>query len=197
MSMPKCEMPQDPDTHAARLPVWPGDIFPRSAHSCSPGLSAFEGLATICLLSVVSVEGAHMTVRTDTSHQISCAHMLVLGCVCAEGVVFTVGSKRVMTVSEATGGERHQLSSPAKAHRAGSRGSLGKVQRHCGVRACGPCGGSGEGKTRLQDLNSSEMWELWAPGMGALSGSLDRTLGAVIEMYSGNPVSVGHALQSW
>lgn len=149
------------------LSVWPGNLFPRSAHSCSlfPGLYAFEGLA-ICLLSVVSVEGAHVTVRTDTCHQISCAHMLVLGFVCAEGVVSTVGSERVMTVSEPTGGGRHQLSSPAKAHRARPRGGLGKVWLALWGQACGPCGGSGEGKTRIQDLNCSEMWELWAPEWG-------------------------------
>lgn len=84
------------------------------------------------------MEGAHVTVRTDTCHQISCVHMLVLGFVCAEGVVSTMGSERVMTVSEPTGGGKHQLSSPAKAHRARPRrGARGAGKSVAGIVGSG------------------------------------------------------------
>lgn len=110
--------------------------------------------------------------NTDTCYQISSAHMHVSGFACVEGVVSSVGSVCVMTVLEGTRGRKHQLSSSGKTHRAHPQGSLGKVKPALWGQACGTCRGSGEGKTRIQGLNSSEMWELWAPGMGALSESV-------------------------
>ena len=87
-----------------------------------------------------------------------CAHAGVRACVWED------------CVSESTGGRRHQLNSPVKAHRARPPGSLGKAKPAMWGQTHGSYGGSGEEKTRIQSLNGSEMWELWAPHMGALSG---------------------------
>jgi len=90
-----------------------------------------------------------------------CAHARVRAC----GI-------RVCDVLEGTRGRKHQLSSAVKTHRARPLGSLGEVKPALWGQACGTCRGSGEGKTRTQGLNSPEMRELWAPGMGALSESV-------------------------